>query len=55
MAAGEYDDSYYELKRKGRLVSDPVMASTARTRGKRPLTRDKDFTPAKDYIHVESL
>ncbi|QGR18510.1 PIN domain-containing protein [Sulfurisphaera ohwakuensis] len=55
--AFEYANIYYELKNKGKLISDLdlIIASTAKACHEKLITKDRDFLLVKDYIHVEII
>ncbi len=53
----EYSKLYYELKKKGEIMSDLdlIIASTAKAYSQKLITRDKDFLKVRNYVDVEII
>nr|WP_246263957.1 type II toxin-antitoxin system VapC family toxin [Metallosphaera tengchongensis] len=53
----EYCWLYYELKKKGQLMSDLdlIIASTVKAYDQKLVTKDKDFLKVGSYIDVEII
>ncbi|MDG6994374.1 MAG: type II toxin-antitoxin system VapC family toxin [Nitrososphaerota archaeon] len=55
--ASSYVEMYFELKKRGKAVSeaDALIAATARTKGETLLTLDRDFEKFEPLIKVRFL
>ncbi|ACP37228.1 type II toxin-antitoxin system VapC family toxin [Saccharolobus islandicus] len=53
----EYSELYYELREKGKLISDLdlIIASTAKAYNERLVTKDKDFLSLSGYIEIKLI